>query len=136
MRSTKSKSAFTPGSRSPRMDATCVAAYDPASRFSQPDRAARLPAGRRFYVKRAYFHLLTADNDDLDLGAAKVMGHVPETCLLGGVHAWQAIDAGRDPCATCLAPRGRCGGRPKVDLYEERFPGADLLRDLHEKLRD
>lgn len=67
-------------------------------------------------MKLAYFHLLTADNDDVMLGEAKVMGYVPETCLLGGVQVWKLIKAETDPCMSCNGPREKCKGRPLNDI--------------------
>ena len=72
-------------------------------------------------MKLAYFHLLTADNDDVALGDAKTLGHVPTTCLLGGHIVWKHIALNLDPCAGCNGPRPRCGGRPKVDGREDAF---------------
>lgn len=66
-------------------------------------------------MKLAYFHLLTADNDDVALGEAKVLGYVPPTCLLGGIAVWKAIRADYDPCQLCNGPRERCGGREPQD---------------------
>ena len=78
-------------------------------------------------MKLAYFHLLTADNDDVDLGHAKVMGHVPEKCLLGGVQVWKLISAQLDPCMHCNGPRPKCGGRAA--------PADDGLAPLAEMAR-
>lgn len=76
-------------------------------------------------MKPAYFHLKTADNDDVALGEAKVLGHVPDTCLLGGAQVWKAIRAGFDPCITCLGPRERCGGRYSVEDVNRPVSTAD-----------
>lgn len=65
-------------------------------------------------MKIAYFHLRTADNDDHALGDAKVMGYVPDTCLLGGSLVWKNISLELDPCAQCNGPREKCKGRPLV----------------------
>lgn len=82
-----------------------------------------------------YFALPGADDDDVALGAAKIYGYVPTTCLLGGAIVWANVAAGNDPCAGCHGPRQRCGGRPFVaekDLAldrEARRLYADLLGD-------
>lgn len=89
-------------------------------------------------MKPAYFHLPTADNDDVALGDAKVLGYVPPTCLLGGFVVWRLIRAEVDPCGTCSGPRARCGGRPKGD---DRFQTvgqdaiAEALRDYGNALK-
>lgn len=62
-------------------------------------------------MKLAYFHQVSADDDDHELGAAKVLGYVPPTCLLGGKLVWELIERQVDPCSSCLGPRGRCFGR-------------------------
>lgn len=66
-------------------------------------------------MKLHYFNKPTADDDDVALGEAKILGHVPETCLLGGVQVWKSIRAGFDPCVSCLGPREKCGGRYSVE---------------------
>jgi hypothetical protein len=85
-------------------------------------------------VKVAYFHLQTADNDDRALGEAKVMGYVPETCLLGGVLVWKSIAAGLDPCSGCGGARPRCGGRPRIakaDVLATMAQAETLFRDIN-----
>ena len=87
-------------------------------------------------AKLAYFHLLTADNDDADLGAAKVMGYVPETCLLGGHLVWQSIALRRDPCGGCEGPREKCKGRAKLTGSELQVrTEVERLMGLFEKFR-
>lgn len=66
-------------------------------------------------MKLHYFAQKTADDDDIALGEAKVLGHVPEACLLGGVQVWKTIRTGLDPCVMCNGPRARCGGRYSVE---------------------
>lgn len=78
-------------------------------------------------AKNAYFHLLTADNDDLALGDAKVMGYVPPTCLLGGQVVWHSISVRRNPCWDCNGPREKCKGVPRQTL-EERGAAAEVER--------
>lgn len=58
-----------------------------------------------------YFDRLTADDDDLALGEAKVLGYVSTGCLLGGEIVWRWIALDADPCMQCLCDRARCGGR-------------------------
>lgn len=62
-------------------------------------------------MKPAYFSQLSADDDDAPLGEAKILGHVPPTCLLGGTIVWLSVNLGFDPCALCHGPRSKCGGR-------------------------
>lgn len=88
-------------------------------------------------MKRIYFGQPSADDDDAALGVAKIMGYVPTTCLLGGAHVWEALDAGRDPCSGCLGPREKCLGREMMveetpTLDQEPF---DLLSYLRDRLR-
>lgn len=82
-------------------------------------------------VKLAYFHLLSADNDDHDLGAAKTLGYVPTTCLLGGVLVWKSIDVGVKPCGSCNGPREKCHGSSRQSYQEETYSiERDRLRRL------
>ena len=89
-------------------------------------------------VKLSYFRQLSADDDDHELGAAKVMGYVPETCLMGGRLVWMLIRSG-DPCSNCLGPREKCGGRPSQDSdtsseMEKAFSDfRDVLNDRGER---
>lgn len=75
-------------------------------------------------MKLAYFHLRTADNDDVALGDAKTLGYVPPTCLLGGAFVWKHVALNMDPCGSCNGPRDRCKGRPKQPDRESAFRAA------------
>ena len=66
-------------------------------------------------MKPHYFEQAEADKDDMLLGMAKMQGYIPQTCLLGGMVVMSEINASRDPCAGCNAPREKCHGRPKND---------------------
>jgi len=63
-------------------------------------------------MKAHYFELAEADQDDWQLGMAKMQGYVPQTCLLGGVVVMAEVSAGRNPCWGCAGPRARCHGKP------------------------
>ena len=64
-------------------------------------------------MKQHYFEQPAADADDVELQAAIREGHVPPTCLLGGV----LVSGQRygEACKGCDGPRDTCGGGPKAD---------------------
>jgi hypothetical protein len=64
-------------------------------------------------MKPHYFEQEQADSDDIQLKMAREQGYVPMTCLLGGIVVMDEIRNGRDACAGCEAPRGKCHGRQK-----------------------
>ncbi len=63
-------------------------------------------------MKQNYFSQPRADEDDELLKRCINEGHVPSSCLLGGVACAGAIKRGSDPCADCPGPRMNCQGRP------------------------
>lgn len=65
-------------------------------------------------MKLHYFDQDEPDEDDHMLIMAKKQGYVPKTCLLGGAIVLSETNAGRDACAGCNCPRGKCNGRPPV----------------------
>ena len=88
-------------------------------------------------MKHHYFHQQSADDDDVALGDAKVMGYVPTTCLLGGVHVWVIIGAGEDPCGGCFGPRAKCGGRPQTnEMARDIGHIDDIVRGFAAGLND
>lgn len=64
-------------------------------------------------MKLHYFQQAVADQDDFQLGMAKMQGYVPKTCLLGGPVVMDEVSAGRNPCWGCEGPREICHGKPK-----------------------
>lgn len=64
-------------------------------------------------MKPHYFAQISADQDDMALGMAKMQGYVPAGCLLGGAVVMSEVNSGRNPCWGCEGPRDRCGGKPK-----------------------
>lgn len=71
-----------------------------------------------------------APASDIDLGAAKIMGHVPTTCLLPGNLVWSWIARDSDPCEGCYGPRARCGGRDLVEPGSLAGTAGDDARAL------
>ena len=66
-------------------------------------------------MKLHYFDQEEADPGDFQLGAAKMQGYVPETCLLGGATVMYEVKRGNDPCAGCNCNRDKCNGRRGKD---------------------
>lgn len=66
-------------------------------------------------MKPHYFDQPEVDQDDMQLGMAKMQGYVPQTCLLGGAVVMSEVAAGNNPCWGCEGPREKCGGKPKRD---------------------
>lgn len=66
-------------------------------------------------MKPHYFEQNEADQDDMQLGMAKMQGYVPQDCLLGGMVAMDEINKGNNPCWGCEGPREKCGGKEKRD---------------------
>ena len=64
-------------------------------------------------MKPHYFEQTEADQDDMQLGMAKMQGYVPQACLLGGTVVMDEINKGRNPCWGCKGPRDKCGGKDK-----------------------
>jgi hypothetical protein len=64
-------------------------------------------------TKLHYFNQDTADDDDIQLGMAKMQGYVPQTCLLGGAVVMGLVSKGENPCWGCEGPREKCKGKPK-----------------------
>ena len=64
-------------------------------------------------IQPHYFELDEAPESDTLLKMAKDQGYVPTTCLINGVLVMSEVNDGRDPCASCEGPRGRCHGRPR-----------------------
>lgn len=65
-------------------------------------------------MKLHYFNQDSADDSDWQLEMAIGQGYVPRTCLLSGPVVMSEINKGRDPCAGCASPRGKCNGRPRT----------------------
>lgn len=64
-------------------------------------------------MKVHYFEQEKPDEDDMQLGMAKMQGYVPQTCLLGGPTVMAEVKEGRNPCHGCEGPRDKCKGNPK-----------------------
>ena len=64
-------------------------------------------------MKPHYFEQTEADQDDMQLGMAKMQGYVPQTCLLGGMVVMDEVNKGNSPCCGCECPRDKCNGKPK-----------------------
>lgn len=86
-------------------------------------------------MKHQYFLQEAADADDTLLAKAVASGHVPATCLSGGVVVALAIAGNRVPCAGCYGPRDRCMGTEPTDLEEDEY-AAVRDRLLHLFLGD
>lgn len=80
-------------------------------------------------MKLQYFLQATADADDQLLAAAKALGTVPDTCLLGGRLVQAARLARQDPCVSCLGPRDKCKGR-EAKATSGLTPNQERLRKL------
>ena len=64
-------------------------------------------------MKPHYFNQEIPDSDDILLKMAISQGYVPASCLLAGEIVFGLVQKGKDPCAGCNGPRGKCNGRPK-----------------------
>ena len=64
-------------------------------------------------MKPHYFEQNEADQDDMQLGMAKMQGYVPHDCLLGGMVVMDEMNKGNSPCWGCEGPRKKCGGKDK-----------------------
>jgi len=71
-------------------------------------------------MKVHYFEQNEADKDDIHLEMSIAQGYVPKTCLLGGLTVFGEIGEGKDPCAGCAGPRGKCHGRPEAPSGKTR----------------
>jgi len=79
-------------------------------------------------MKPNYFGQSSADVDDHLLIKAKLAGHVPLRCLLGGEAVMSAVQARVRPCDTCDGPRERCHGTPKLDGVRYRAYGTHVVK--------
>ena len=61
-------------------------------------------------MKLHYFEQEEADQDDVQLGMAKMQGYVPQSCLLGGMTVMSEVADGKNPCWGCRGPREKCSG--------------------------
>ena len=66
-------------------------------------------------MKAHYFKQDKADDDDHQLGMAKMQGYVPQECLLGGLTVMSEVSRGVSPCSGCEGPRDKCNGKAKGD---------------------
>lgn len=64
-------------------------------------------------MKLHYFNQSEPDQNDWQLGVAKMQGYVPSTCLLGGATVMDEVNKGRSPCWGCEGPREICKGKAK-----------------------
>lgn len=64
-------------------------------------------------MKLHYFEQQKADPSDTQLQVMKQQKVVPENCLLNGIIVMVGFVVSKDPCKGCMAPRNRCGGRPR-----------------------
>ena len=55
-------------------------------------------------MKPHYFEQAEADQDDMQLGMAKMQGYVPSGCLLGGMIVMDEVGKGNHPCWGCNGP--------------------------------
>jgi hypothetical protein len=67
-------------------------------------------------MKLHYFNQKEPDQDDWQLGMAKMQGYVPTTCLLGGATVMSEIQKGNNPCWGCEGPREICKGKTKRSI--------------------
>lgn len=65
-------------------------------------------------MKLHYFNQSKSDQDDWQLGMAKMQGYVPGTCLLGGAVVMSEVKKGNSPCWGCEGPRKICKGKARV----------------------